>query len=73
LNEPRYPSLKGMMAAKKKPLDVVTPDVSAPRGGLTWSAPYAPARSTAGVVVQGKPATEAAAELVDWLKERKLI
>jgi len=29
LNEPRYASLKGIMAAKRKQIDVVTPDVSA--------------------------------------------
>jgi electron transfer flavoprotein beta subunit len=33
LNEPRYPSLKGIMAAKRKPIDEVTPQVSADEVG----------------------------------------
>jgi electron transfer flavoprotein beta subunit len=71
LNEPRYPSLKGMMVAKKKPLDVV--DAKAPLDGSPWSAPYAPARTSAGVVVQNAAPADAATQLVDWLKERKLV
>jgi electron transfer flavoprotein beta subunit len=72
LNEPRYPSLKGMMAAKKKPTDVVAAS-PARTAGIDWSQPYAPARTSSGTIVQGIAADEAAAQLVDWLKERKLI
>lgn len=72
LNEPRYPSLKGMMAAKKKSIDVIaaSPERTA---GISWSQPYAPARTSSGTIVQNLPADEAAARLVDWLKDRKLI
>ena len=73
LNEPRYPSLKGMMAAKKKPIEVVVPEVSDMNSSLRWSAPYAPARTGDGVLLTDRPPADAAAELVDWLKVRKLI
>ena len=71
LNEPRYPSLKGMMAAKKKPLEIV--EAKASTVGSSWSAPYAPARTSTGVMVRNAAPSEAAAQLVDWLKERKLV
>lgn len=73
LNEPRYPSLKGIMAAKKKQLETVAasaPDC-APR--LQWSEPYVPPRTTGGIVVQDAPPAEAARQLVAWLREQKLV
>jgi len=73
LNEPRYPSLKGMMAAKKKPLDVVKPATVERSAGISWGAPYVPARTGGGVMLHDVPASEAATQLVDWLKQRKLI
>jgi electron transfer flavoprotein beta subunit len=72
LNEPRYPSLKGIMAAKKKPLDIVEPDATEPPR-LSWSDPEAPERSMGGILVQDVPAEDAAQRLVAWLKEQKLI
>ncbi|MBA2754470.1 MAG: electron transfer flavoprotein subunit beta/FixA family protein [Chloroflexia bacterium] len=72
LNEPRYPSLKGIMAAKKKPLETVTAAVSGP-ARLAWTAPVAPERQVAGVLVQDVPAGEAADRLVSWLGEHKLL
>lgn len=73
LNEPRYPSLKGMMAAKKKPLEVVASSSAPSNDELAWNAPYAPARPSSGTIVQDASPAEAAAQLVDWLKERKLV
>jgi len=72
LNEPRYPSLKGIMAAKKKPLETVAADASGP-SRLAWTAPVAPERQVAGVLVQDVPAGEAADRLVSWLGEHKLL
>ncbi len=72
LNEPRYASLKGIMAAKKKPLEAVTPaDLGiagdAPAGTTVVGMEYPPARS------EGKRATgdaaEAARTLVGWLRD----
>ena len=73
LNTPRYPSLKGIMAAKRKPLENVSVAASPSDARITWGAPYVPERTVAGVVVQDVPAAEAADQLVSWLKEQKLI
>jgi electron transfer flavoprotein beta subunit len=73
LNEPRYPSLKGIMAAKKKPVDQANaPPVN---GGnrISWGEPYVPERDTTGTILQDVPAAEATRQLVGWLREQKLI
>ena len=65
LNEPRYPSLKGIMAAKKKPLE--EKDVSLTDGGLELielSGP--PERPEPQILGEG---TEPVAELVRRLRE----
>jgi electron transfer flavoprotein beta subunit len=72
LNEPRYPSLKGIMAAKKKPLEVVSPD-SVPVSLMTWSEPFVQERQTEGVVIHDVPPAEAAKQFVAWLRDQKLI
>jgi electron transfer flavoprotein beta subunit len=70
--EPIYPSIKGMMAAKKKPVEKVA---AAPRqeARLSWSEPVAPQREAQGIIVQGESAQDAAAKLVAWLKETRLV
>ncbi len=73
LNEPRYPSLKGIMAAKKKPLDTVTATVAGVSNRLSWGEPTVPERQPAGILVQDQPAAEAAKQLVGWLRKRKLV
>jgi len=73
LNEPRYLSLKGIMAAKKKPIDAVVPINVPAAAGISWSEPLAPSKTSSGVIIQDKPAAEAVAELVDWLKTNKLV
>jgi len=72
LNQPRYPSLKGIMAAKKKPVEQVTADTGV-ASNISWSAPYVPERTVSGVIVQDVPAAEAASQLVAWLREQKVI
>lgn len=75
LNQPRLPSLKGIMAAKKKPIEKVVA-AAAPAAGearITWSAPKAPEKAVAGVMVQDVPAADAARQLASWLKEQKLL
>jgi electron transfer flavoprotein beta subunit len=72
LNEPRYPSLKGIMAAKKKPIDTAAAPAVLSSSSISWSEPMAQSRPTAGIIVQDKPAADAAAELVAWLKSNKL-
>ena len=65
LNEPRYPALKGIMAAKKKPLDVkpVTPAA----GGIEVLAMTPPAERQAGRIVGEGP--DAVAALIRLLRE----
>jgi electron transfer flavoprotein beta subunit len=72
LDEPRLPSLKGIMAAKKKPVDTVTTAPSV-ETRLRWEEPYVPAKSITGTIVQDVPAVEAVTQLVAWMKEQKLI
>jgi electron transfer flavoprotein beta subunit len=72
LDEPRVPSVKGIMGAKKKPVEVTS--VSLPAAArLTWETPYVPPKTTSGILVQDVPASEAAQQLVAWLQEQKLI
>jgi electron transfer flavoprotein beta subunit len=65
LNEPRYPALKGIMAAKKKPLEVKP--VSPGAGGLALVAMTLPPERQAGRIVGEGPA--AVPELVRLLRE----
>jgi electron transfer flavoprotein beta subunit len=72
LNEPRYPSLKGIMAAKKKPLEITKVDVSVSQD-IAWGEPFREERAATGTIVADVPAAEAAAQLVAWLREKKLV
>jgi electron transfer flavoprotein beta subunit len=64
LNEPRYPALRGIMMAKKKPLEVK--DAGLGTGGLdVVSLAYPPERKAGRIVGEGADAVPA---LVDALK-----
>ena len=74
INEPRYPSFKGIMAAKKK--EITTKDLAAIGGAdsASWTEvieanPKPPKAAGAKIEDDGT----AAAKLVDFLAERKLI
>lgn len=71
LDEPRLPSLKGIMAAKKKQVDVVA--ASPEPGRVTWTTPLSPEKGSTGIIVQDVPASEAAQRLVEWLQSEKLL
>jgi len=73
LNQPRYPSLKGIMAAKRKPLDHVTATAEPSGDRIAWGEPFVPERTVTGTVLQDVPPADAAKQLVAWLKEQKLI
>jgi len=62
---PRYPSLKGIMAAKKKPLETKPAQLGAER--LTLNAMSLPAERSAGRIIGEGP--DAVPELVRLLKE----
>ncbi len=75
LNEPRYASLKGIMTAKKKPLDTV--DLAALGLDASAVAPQAvlvsletpPVRAEQGMIIQGESAAAKVTELVRLLRE----
>ncbi|MCO5221608.1 MAG: electron transfer flavoprotein subunit beta/FixA family protein [Thermomicrobiales bacterium] len=72
LNEPRYPSLKGIMAAKKKPLETRPVDVAQAQD-IAWGEPFREERVATGTIIADVPAADAAAQLAAWLKEKKLV
>jgi electron transfer flavoprotein beta subunit len=81
INEPRYPSLKAIMGAKKKPLDTVTAgDVSidpskvgGENSAAQWVSAKAPPAKAAGEIIEDEDTGETVEKIVAWLDERKLI
>jgi electron transfer flavoprotein beta subunit len=71
--EPPYPSIKGMMAAKRKPVEMIAAAEKDATSRLGWGEPKAPLRESGGIIVQGASAQDAAKQLVDWMKENKLV
>lgn len=69
----RFPTLRGMMAAKKKDIPVHAAETDGQSLRLTWTDPLEIEREKTGVVLEGVPAADAAAQLVAWLKEQKLV
>ena len=81
INEPRYPSLKAIMGAKKKPVDKVTiGDVGIEAGRVgaegarcVWTSEKAPPQKSAGEIIEDEDTNETVERIVAWLDERKLI
>jgi electron transfer flavoprotein beta subunit len=81
INEPRYPSLKAIMGAKKKPLDSkATGDVGIDAGlvgeGGSKTKVLAlnpPPAKEAGEIIEDEDTNETVEKIVAWLDERKLI
>ena len=81
INEPRYPSLKAIMGAKKKPLDAVGIDdvgLEADRVGEAGSKVVcgdfkAPPKKAAGEIIEDEDTNETVEKIIAWLDERKLI
>jgi electron transfer flavoprotein beta subunit len=81
INEPRYPSLKAIMGAKKKPLDTkATGDVGieADKVGEAGSKVVcgdfkAPPQKAGGEIIEDEDTNETVEKIVNWLDERKLI
>jgi len=65
MNEPRYPSMKGIMQAKKKPVDKVAGEALANK--TTVESLFIPPPKAAGKKIEGE-AADVAAQLVNWLK-----
>lgn len=76
--EPRHPSLKGIMGARRKPADtrsladlgVPTADVAS---RVAWGQLYAEQEKAAGIILQDVEPDQAVEQLVAFLQERKLI
>jgi electron transfer flavoprotein beta subunit len=81
INEPRYPSLKAIMGAKKKPLDThaaTEVEIEAERVGEQGSrtavlAINPPPEKEAGEIIEDEDTNETVEKLVSWLEERKLL
>ena len=81
INEPRYPSFKGIMAAKSKPLDVksladlgVEPEDVGANGATATMYEFEPRPpKEAGTIVEDDGSGAAAAQLADWLVEKKFV
>ena len=81
INEPRYPSLKAIMGAKKKPLETVaTGDIGVDtslvgEGGSRVQCGdfHDPAAKAAGQIIEDEDTNETVEKIVAWLDERKLI
>ena len=67
INQLRYATLKGIMAAKKKEIRAITPSSSAPPK-ITIAAMYVPEKTKKTQLIEGAPAA-AAKELVRRLRE----
>src|SRR5688572_14725621 len=81
INEPRYPSLKAIMGAKKKPratLSVGDAGIEADRVGFDNARAHcsdfaAPPAKEAGRVIEDEDTSETVEQIVAWLDERKLL
>jgi electron transfer flavoprotein beta subunit len=81
INEPRYPSLKAIMGAKKKPLDKVSAGdagIEAGRIGEEGSrtkvvALNPPPAKEKGTIIEDEDTNETVEKILAWLEERKLV
>jgi electron transfer flavoprotein beta subunit len=81
INEPRYPSLKAIMGAKKKPLEKVAAGdvgIDTSRVGSEGSQVQCgdfkePPAKAAGEIIEDEDTNETVEKIVAWLDERKLI
>jgi len=81
INEPRYPSLKAIMGAKKKPLDSkaagdvgIESDKVGEAGSQTQVlAINPPPEKEPGEIIEDEDTNETVEKIVAWLEERKLI
>ncbi len=81
INEPRYPSLKAIMGAKKKQLDRkaiadagIEPDRVGAEGSRTSvEAINPPPPKQAGEIIEDEDTNETVEKIVAWLDERKLL
>ncbi len=81
INEPRYPSLKAIMGAKKKPLETVAAGDVGIDGSLVGEDGscvacgdfHDPPAKAAGQIIEDEDTNETIEKIVAWLEERKLV
>jgi electron transfer flavoprotein beta subunit len=81
INEPRYPSLKAIMGARKKPLESVSasdvgiePSEVGEEGSRVQCGDFHdPEAKPAGQIIEDEDTGETVEKIVAWLEERKLI
>ncbi len=81
INEPRYPSLKAIMGAKKKPLEtkaigdvgIETGQVGAEGKRTSVLAINPPPQKEPGQIIEDEDTDETVEKIVAWLDERKLL
>src|SRR5881409_2841722 len=81
INEPRYPSLKAIMGAKKKPLEKLAAgdagidagQVGADGSKVDCGDFQDPPQKAAGELIEDEDTNETVEKIVAWLDERKLI
>jgi electron transfer flavoprotein beta subunit len=81
INEPRYPSLKAIMGAKKKQLDTkstgdvgIESDRVGEQGSRTQVlAINPPPQKEAGEIIEDEDTNETVEKIVNWLDQRKLL
>jgi electron transfer flavoprotein beta subunit len=81
INEPRYPSLKAIMGAKKKPLETLSAadaEIDASKVGgdnsaAHWVAAKPPPAKASGEIIEDEDTGETVEKIIAWLEERKLL
>ena len=81
INEPRYPSLKAIMGAKKKPLETLSiadAQIEASSVGEQGSrtqvlAVNPPPEKQSGTIIEDEDTNETVEKVLAWLEERKLV
>jgi electron transfer flavoprotein beta subunit len=81
INEPRYPSLKAIMGAKKKPVEKLTlsdagidaSKVGTAGSGVDCKEFTAPAQKSGGTIITDEDTAATVEQIVAWLDERKLV
>jgi electron transfer flavoprotein beta subunit len=81
INEPRYPSLKAIMGAKKKPLDALSASDTGIDGSKVGGEGsmvacgdfHDPPQKEAGQIIEDEDTNETVEKIVAWLEERKLL
>jgi electron transfer flavoprotein beta subunit len=81
INEPRYPSLKAIMGAKTKQLEVLTTAdvgvdparVGGENAAAQWVAAKEPPKKAGGTLIEDEDSDATVAQIVAWLEQRKLV